>query len=415
MAAATDKTVPPITAELSQPSFYFRSLRPTGVCYVPPFFTRLPHIKTTLNSPTDLGRKRTKTCRRTNAALGWMTKGERHKGDARMTSAAPDFGTFHISTTDLPERDRLAAWREDFGRNVLRLDFEPLPDVPFHVEITLHALPALKMASTRCSPARVMRTKQLVDDGDDGFCLGLPSAGGVIASARNQELTVHAHDTVLTSWAESTTFVHPAPVRFISLFMPRAALTPLVRNVDDAVMRLIPHNVEALRLLTGYVNLLENQMPEAPELRRLAVTHVYDLVALTIGATRDAANLAAGRGVSAARLSAIKTDIIDNLARPDLSVGTVAARQGVTPRYVQALFEGEDTTFSEFVLGQRLVRAHRMLTDWRFAGWTITAIAFEAGFGDLSYFNRAFRRVYAASPSEVRSAARQEDGEREVA
>ena len=50
-----------------------------------------------------------------------------------------------------------------------------------------------------------------------------------------------------------------------------------------------------------------------------------------------------------------------------------------------------------------------MLTDWRFAGWTITTIAFEAGFGDLSYFNRAFRRLYAASPSEVRAAARRED------
>jgi AraC-like DNA-binding protein len=121
------------------------------------------------------------------------------------------------------------------------------------------------------------------------------------------------------------------------------------------------------------------------------------------------ANLAAGRGVRAARLCAIKADIIDNLARQDLSIGTVAARQGVTPRYVQVLFEDEGTTFSEFVLGQRLVRANRMLTNWRFAGWTITTIAFEAGFGDLSYFNRAFRRLYAASPSEVRAAARRED------
>jgi AraC-like DNA-binding protein len=42
---------------------------------------------------------------------------------------------------------------------------------------------------------------------------------------------------------------------------------------------------------------------------------------------------------------------------------------------------------------------------WRFASWTITAIAFEAGFGDLSYFNRVFCRLYAASPSEVRAKA----------
>jgi len=46
-----------------------------------------------------------------------------------------------------------------------------------------------------------------------------------------------------------------------------------------------------------------------------------------------------------------------------------------------------------------------MLCDPRFVGWTIGAIAFEAGFGDLSYFNRSFRRRYGISPSEVRAEA----------
>jgi AraC-like DNA-binding protein len=33
-------------------------------------------------------------------------------------------------------------------------------------------------------------------------------------------------------------------------------------------------------------------------------------------------------------------------------------------------------------------------------------VAYEAGFGDLSYFNRTFRRRYGATPSDVREAAR---------
>jgi AraC-like DNA-binding protein len=46
------------------------------------------------------------------------------------------------------------------------------------------------------------------------------------------------------------------------------------------------------------------------------------------------------------------------------------------------------------------------LTDRRFAGRTITEIAFEAGFNDLSYFNRTFRRRYSATPSDVRATRR---------
>jgi AraC-like DNA-binding protein len=46
-----------------------------------------------------------------------------------------------------------------------------------------------------------------------------------------------------------------------------------------------------------------------------------------------------------------------------------------------------------------------MLGDPSFAERTISAIAYESGFGDLSHFNRAFRRRYGESPTDVRSAA----------
>jgi AraC-like DNA-binding protein len=36
---------------------------------------------------------------------------------------------------------------------------------------------------------------------------------------------------------------------------------------------------------------------------------------------------------------------------------------------------------------------------------TISAIAYEAGFADLSHFNRAFRRRYGETPSDVRARA----------
>ena len=51
--------------------------------------------------------------------------------------------------------------------------------------------------------------------------------------------------------------------------------------------------------------------------------------------------------------------------RPDLSVAALAARHGCTPRFVQRLFEAEGTTFTEYVLAERLARAHRMLMDPR--------------------------------------------------
>ena len=56
-------------------------------------------------------------------------------------------------------------------------------------------------------------------------------------------------------------------------------------------------------------------------------------------------------------------DISEHLGDGDLSVAEIAIRHRVTPRYIHKLFENEGLTFSSFVLGQRLSRAHRILSD----------------------------------------------------
>jgi AraC-like DNA-binding protein len=143
-----------------------------------------------------------------------------------------------------------------------------------------------------------------------------------------------------------------------------------------------------------------------PDLQHLVVSHIYDLMAVAIGATRDAAHTAQGRGLRAARLAAVKQDIARHLDQADLSVSALAARHSCTPRSVQRLFETEGTTFTEYVQAQRLARAYRMLSDPRREGEKITVIAYDAGFSDVSYFNRMFRRQYGAAPSDIRTPAR---------
>jgi transcriptional regulator GlxA family with amidase domain len=91
------------------------------------------------------------------------------------------------------------------------------------------------------------------------------------------------------------------------------------------------------------------------------------------------------------------------LVSSPISVGALAMRHQVTPRYLQTLFEREGTTLAAFVLSMRLERAHALLTDPRRRDEKIAALAFDCGFGDLSYFNRAFRRRYGAAPSDVRA------------
>jgi AraC-like DNA-binding protein len=138
--------------------------------------------------------------------------------------------------------------------------------------------------------------------------------------------------------------------------------------------------------------------------------HMRDLVALALGATGEAAELATARGGRAARLRVIKADIEARLHEPGLCTATVAARHRLTERALQRLFETEGTSCMAFILERRLARVHRMLTDPRFAEHRIKTIVFDAGFGHLSHFWSAFRSRFGASPSEVREHALQAPG-----
>jgi AraC-like DNA-binding protein len=315
-----------------------------------------------------------------------------------------DFAPLRVSTRALPERERVPFWREVFGRQFCHVDIEPLLDAPFEAEITARILPGLRTMECVTMPARQQRTNEFIADGDDAIFLPMNLSGSGTVSQRGREVSLREGDAVIVLQGEPAVIVH-SQVHGSALLVPRAALSLLVANIDDMSMRVIPRDNDALRLLAGYVKLAHDGLPlTTPELAQRVATHVHDLVAMAVGATRDGAAIAQERGVRAARMAAIKADIAARLDRRDLGLTAVAKRQHVTPRYVQMLFEREGITFSEFVLEQRLARAHDMLTNPRHAEWTISAIALAAGFGDLSHFNRSFRRRYGATPSDVRAA-----------
>ena len=121
--------------------------------------------------------------------------------------------------------------------------------------------------------------------------------------------------------------MRPTSVRFIGLRVPRRAIAPLVGRLDDTPIRIVPRGTEALDLLLVYASAITAERRlQKPELRRLAVTHIHDLIAATVGATREALANAEGRGIRAARLRAIMADITANLEDCDLNAADARAR-----------------------------------------------------------------------------------------
>src|SRR5438552_18920106 len=89
-----------------------------------------------------------------------------------MAADEVDLKPKRFTTDELPERERLSRWREEFGRTIVKVDIEPLSsDAPFRAEATLQNLPGVGMACCDGAALRLHRTRALAADGDD--CIGL--------------------------------------------------------------------------------------------------------------------------------------------------------------------------------------------------------------------------------------------------
>ena len=272
-----------------------------------------------------------------------------------------------LATDELPESDRVARWREHFCQVAYAVEIVPEKGTSFRACVSSITIPGLQL--------------------------------------------LHG-DAVLMSSAEVTTLKRLTPGSSTSLRLSRSILASLVPNLEDTLMTRIPEHDYAIRMLDGYLSRLQGgALMGTPELRQVVVSHVYDLVAIALGAVRDGEESAKTRGTRAVRLERAKAFIIESINRMDLSVAVVASHLGVGARYLQRLFEEDGSTFCKFVLEKRLARAHRMLSEPVFSPRAVSTIAYDVGFGDLSYFHRSFRKHYGTTPLGVRHAARESSWE----
>jgi AraC-like DNA-binding protein len=286
---------------------------------------------------------------------------------------------------------------------MLRVDLEPARDTAFEARMSSMTLPALQLMEASASPMTITRGGEFLADGNDDIVIAINRTGSAIVSSCGLQQSLRPHEAIILSGAEAASFDRTTLGRSLTLRVPRPIVESAVPNIDDRLMRPISGDRDALKLLESYTGwILSAGASVDSQLLNLSARHVHDLLALAIGPTPDFAETARTRGLRAARLKLAKAYIVAHSDRHDISIASVAASLNVTPRYVQRLFEMAGTTFSEFLSGQRLARAYRLLRDPNFSRIAISTIAYDVGFGDLSYFNRRFRRLYGFTPRDVR-------------
>ena len=118
----------------------------------------------------------------------------------------------------------------------------------------------------------------------------------------------------------------------------------------------------------------------------------------------EAGSLASSRTSDELLVAKARAFIRQRFRDPECTPASVASAMGVSLRALQRRFQAAGSSLSDCLISTRLDYVCDRFTGQKYAGTSerISSIAFDAGFNDLSYFNRQFRARFRVPPGEYR-------------
>ena len=190
----------------------------------------------------------------------------------------------------------------------------------------------------------------------------------------------------------------------LGITLTRETTRPWRRAPEDLVGQASDTASPAFQVLKAYLGLLYGGDILDTQVAASIQAHIGELAGLWLGGLRPAEFSDASDTRQAARMAAIDDLMRRRLDDPAFGVADLAAALRLAPRTVQHILSRDGTSFSRRLAILRVERAAQWLRSPAYKDVPVTAIAFEAGFNDLSAFYRAFRARFDQSPGDMRLA-----------
>jgi AraC-like DNA-binding protein len=306
----------------------------------------------------------------------------------------------------LDDRTRLQEWDRFLSNFYAALRMDGLPDVPFHARFEGAAIGQFRIGRVHGSISRFERTAaQVAAEKSDDYVIALNLSDAALQYRQlGQETAVEPGVGMFCTNSEPGEVLATQSNAWLFIGMPRTLVHQIHPGAEDLLGRALDVRNPGLRHLHRYLNMLlaAEDLPEDPALVQHVDMTLADIIAVALGSEREMAHITRIGGARAGHLRDVLREIKTGFGRSDFSPDDLCRKLKISPRYLQALLAETSTTFSERVTELRLQKARALLGAASHRHRKISEIAYECGFGDVSYFNRRFKARFGASPTEFR-------------
>jgi AraC-like DNA-binding protein len=291
--------------------------------------------------------------------------------------------------------DPFGRWGDDLAQAFVRLEPQRIVDGPFVGRIAKAPSGPIAVSRVDASAHRVARLgEHAARASDNTVFVNLQIAGIGLTSQHGRDMRTRPFDLVVADTRSPFQILHRDAFSLYCLAMPRDRVPSSLLRAGCLPLSAREAGRQLARMLATYASLLLDRHASAAE-RGVYGRHIVDLVEICGRRVPDW--MAAGHEESTP-LPLLLDFLRQNFRDRDLSAAAASRTFGISERYVHKLFARTGKSFSEQLGELRLDECARRLGSGAPRA-SIIDIALDAGFSDISYFNRRFKARFGEPPS----------------
>ena len=273
----------------------------------------------------------------------------------------------------------------------------------FNAYISSKRLNRFSLAQVSSSPIIAQRSKgDIARVADAYYLIKFQLTGNCSTKHYGREAILSPGDFIICSSSEPYQLKFQANYQQAVFAMPQLALHEMFQTPDDYLGLRMGNEEPTNGMLAQFVYSLSQRMDKLnPEALQSMEANLLDLL-ITSLKNQKGGNKKIIESSPEQHLQRIKRMINMHIKDFRLGVDFIAQTENISKRYLHMLFKSQSVSVSKYIQQLRLEGCYKDLTNSEFNNISISNIALEWGFGDLSHFNRCFKNQYLHTPRQIR-------------
>jgi len=304
-------------------------------------------------------------------------------------------------------REAFSIFREGICSTFMPWSPEFKSERPFVGRLEGMAIENGSIGRTRISPFICVRTKSdIAGSMVDGFYANYVISGELMVEQAGRTNIAKQGDLVIYDTSSPVTLTLRADSYYedIPILVPKSRLAQ-IKDAEDQLNNVLVPREGLFEPLAACLSYVQRNVTTLTVCEWTGLLDAFaSLLPLATGCCEKSRLMQRTTIRSANSTLKRMLEVLDrNLSRSVLSPQWLADEFGVSRRYVHQLFAVSGNTFSGYVRGRRLDKVREDLLSPTCRNQPIHAIAYRWGFGDLSGFNRVFKKRFGCSPGDFRN------------